>query len=154
MDSFYIEFTGVSRFGAQKAGKLVGRCILALFETLQPYHSPVTMLEDLRTLENKATCVWVILQCHQVGDEFDLVSYLGHPGVVKEMSLFMLTERVDPCEVEKLGKKAKKAEKEASEAKAKVVKLKDLITGLRCNFLSVRADFQALKSSKGHNTTA
>ena len=60
------------------------------------------MLEDLGTLENKAACIWAVLQCHQVGGEFDILAYRGHPAVVKEMSLFMLTECVDPCEMQKV----------------------------------------------------
>jgi hypothetical protein len=118
VDSFYIELTGVSGFAPIKAWALVGRCVAALFGGLQPYRSPVTMLEDLGTLENKAACVWAVLQCHQVGGEFDLVAYRGHPAVVKEMSLFMLTERVDPNKMEKLTLR---------EAKAEAIKARDSI---------------------------
>jgi hypothetical protein len=49
------------------------------------------MLEDLSTIDNKAACLWAVLQCHPVGKAFHLVKYRGHPAVVKEMSLFMLT---------------------------------------------------------------
>jgi hypothetical protein len=79
VDSFYIELTGVSGFAPNRAWALVGRCVAALFGALQPYQSPVTMLEDLGTLENKAACIWAVLQCHRVGRDFDLVAYRGHP---------------------------------------------------------------------------
>lgn len=79
---FYFKLTGVTGFGAKKAWGLVRRCVAALFGALQPYYSPITMLEDLSTLENKA-----VLQCHQVGGEFDKLAYHGHPTVVKETSL-------------------------------------------------------------------
>jgi hypothetical protein len=45
--------------------------------------------------------------------------------VVKETSLFMLSDCVDPSEVEWCSERAKKAEKEASNAKSEVTKLKD-----------------------------
>ena len=142
----------MSGFHIEKAWKLVGRCVSALFDALQPYRSPITMLEDLSTLENKAACIWAVLQCHRVGDKFDLVAYRGHPGVVKEMSMFMLTERVDPCEVEKLAAKAVKAEREASEAKAEVVKLKESFAAVNRDFKSMKQDFAALKASKQNRT--
>jgi hypothetical protein len=100
IDSFYVELIGVAGFNKEKAWKLVGRCVAALFACLEPFRSPVTMLEDLETLDNKAACLWAVLQCHRIVADFDLVNYRGHPAVVKEMSLFMLTERVDPSEIE------------------------------------------------------
>jgi hypothetical protein len=148
VDSFYIELTGVSGFAGDKAWALVGWCVAALFGALQPHRSPVTMLEDLGTLENKAACIWAVLQCHRVGGEFDLVAYRGHPAVVKEMSLFMLTERVDPGEMEKLSAKAKSAERDAAEAKAETLKAKAQIVDLNRDFKTLRAEFAALKAKK------
>jgi hypothetical protein len=72
VDSFYIELTGVSGFALSKAWALVGRCVAALFGALQPYRLPVTMLEDLGTLENKAACIWAVLQCHTIGGNLTL----------------------------------------------------------------------------------
>jgi hypothetical protein len=71
--SFYVELTGVAGFNKEKAWKLVGHCVAALFSTLQPYRSPVAMLEDMSTLDNKAACIWAVLQCHRVRINFDLV---------------------------------------------------------------------------------
>jgi hypothetical protein len=148
IDSFYVELTGVAGFNKEKAWKLVGRCVAALFAALEPYRSPVTMLEDLSTLENKASCLWAVLQCHRVGQAFDLVKYRGHPAVVKEMSLFMLTERVDPSEIEHCTDRSKKAEKEASDAKSEVAKLKDLVNSMNREFKSMQAEMKALKAKK------
>jgi hypothetical protein len=148
VDSFYIELTGVWGFAPAKAWALVGHCVAALFDALQPYRSPVTMLEDLGTLENKASCIWAVLQCHRVGGEFDLVAYRGHPAVVKEMSLFMLTERVDPNEMDKLTLRAQKAKKEASEAKAEANKAQDSIIILNRDFKTMKNEIAALKAKK------
>ena len=148
VDSFYIELTGVSGFAPNKAWALVGRCVAALFGALQPYPSPVTMLEDLGTLENKAACIWAVLQCHRIRGEFDLVAYRGHPAVIKEMSLFKLTERVDPNEMDKLTIRAQKAEKEAGEAKAEAIKAMDQIVVLNHDFKTMKAKFATLRAKK------
>jgi hypothetical protein len=65
----------MARFNNNKAWKLVGRCVAALFSLLEPYCSPVMMLEDMSTLDNKVACLWVILQWHRVRKSFDLVKY-------------------------------------------------------------------------------
>jgi hypothetical protein len=148
IDSFYVELTGVAGFNKEKAWKLVGRCVAALFACLEPFRSPVTMLEDLETLDNKAACLWAVLQCHRIVSDFDLVNYRGHPAVVKEMSLFMLTERVDPSEIEACTERSKKAEKEASDAKSEIAKLKDLYTSMKRELTTAQADVKVLKAKK------
>jgi hypothetical protein len=70
------------------------------------------------------------------------------PAVVKEMSLFMLAERVDPNEMNKLTTRAQKAEKEAREAKAESIKARDQIVVLNRDFKTMRAEFTALKAKK------
>ncbi len=64
VDSFYIELRNIAGFSPDKAWKLVGRCVATLFLSLQPYRSLVAMLEDMGTLDNKAACIWAVLQCH------------------------------------------------------------------------------------------
>eukprot|EP00978_Attheya_sp_CCMP212_P039946 scaffold212842_cov27-Attheya_sp.AAC.1 len=46
-------------------------------------------------------------QCHRVMKEFIAVGFRGHPEFVKEMSLFMLTQRVDPSQLVCLEDKVK-----------------------------------------------
>ena len=43
--------------------------------------------------------IWAVLQCHRVVAGFAAVQFRGHTSIVREMSLFMLTERVDPTEL-------------------------------------------------------
>jgi hypothetical protein len=148
IDSFYVELTGEAGFNKEKAWKLVGRCVAALFSALEPYRSPVTMLEDMSTLDNKAACLWAVLQCHRVGMAFDLVQYRGHPAVVKEMSLFMLTERVDPSALDVCALRAQRAEKEALDAKAEVAKMKDKVENWNRLFKTMENDIKVLKAKK------
>jgi hypothetical protein len=148
IDSFYIELTNVAGFSADKAWKLVGRCCASLFSVMQPYRAPIAMLPDLGPLESKAACLWAVLQSHRVARAFELVKYRGHPSVVKEMSLFMLTERVDPTTVATLSEKATSATKAAADANAEVLKLKDMVATLKRDFSNLKSDFAAVKKTK------
>jgi phage terminase Nu1 subunit (DNA packaging protein) len=64
------------------------------------------------------------------------------------MSLFMLTERVDPSEIEACTERSKKAEKEASDAKSEIAKLKDLYTSMKRELTTAQADVKVLKAKK------
>jgi hypothetical protein len=96
IDSFYIELTGVANFPKEKAWKLTGWCVAAVFTTMGSYHARVSRLDNLVDLENKSSCMWGVMQCHRVLLEFERGDYPGHPGVMMEMNLFLLIERIDP----------------------------------------------------------
>ena len=51
-------------------------------------------------------------------EEFILVGFKGFPFIVKQMSLFMVTERVDPSEIIGMMSKVTKAEAAADKANA------------------------------------
>jgi hypothetical protein len=148
IDSFYIELMNVAGFSPNKAWKLVGHCCATLFSAMQPYWAPVTMLPDLGPLESKAACMWALLLSHRVADLLKKVKYRGGSAVVKETSLFMLTERVDPSHVHTIAEKAKTAWSKAEEANAKVVKLKDVITTLKREFSNLESNFASVKRTK------
>jgi hypothetical protein len=59
----------------------------------------------MNRLETKAAYIWGVLQCHRVMQEYVNASYQSHPSFVKELSLFMLTERVDPSQLVTLSNK-------------------------------------------------
>jgi hypothetical protein len=103
--TFYIELTMVAKFPPSQAWALVGGCVAAVFALMDPYRARVALLGDPRRLHDKAAYIWAVLQCHRVMHEFILLNFRGHPSVVKEMSLFMLTERVDPSEMDSLARK-------------------------------------------------
>jgi hypothetical protein len=113
---------------------------------MQPYPAPVTMLLDPGPLEGKAACMWAVLQCHRVADMFKKVNYRGHPAVVKEMSLFMLTKRIDPSQVHTVAEKM--AWSKAEEANAEVIKLKDVIITLKRAFSNLKNGFASVKRTK------
>ena len=49
-------------------------------------------------------------------EKFILVAFKGHPAIVKQMSLFMATEQVDPSEILGTMNEVSKAKTEANEA--------------------------------------
>jgi hypothetical protein len=146
IDSFYIELTRLAAFNPVSAWQLVGRCVGALFSAMAPYRAPVTMLDEMDNWDARAACVWAVMQCHRVGWAFDLVKYRGHPAVVKEMSLFLLTERVDPSEITACTERSKKAEKDASELKSEMAKLKEVVNSLNREVKTAQGELKNLRN--------
>jgi hypothetical protein len=94
----------------------MGRCVGAVFVAQASARARVALLQDLGTLENKAQFNWAVLQCHVIVNRFVEVDFRGHPSIVKEMSLYMLTEGVDPSEISALRSKVESAEQAAAQA--------------------------------------
>jgi hypothetical protein len=59
------------------------------------FGSEVTLIEDPTPAQNKSAFIWSVFQSQRAMEEFIVVGFKGHPSIVKEMSLFMVTERVD-----------------------------------------------------------
>jgi hypothetical protein len=70
-------------------------------------------------------------QTNRVIDSFITVQFKSHPAIVKEISLFMVTERVDPKEVLDLSVKCSKAETDAAKAMADMKKLTEAHSELK-----------------------
>eukprot|EP00978_Attheya_sp_CCMP212_P025222 scaffold80789_cov41-Attheya_sp.AAC.2 len=99
IDAFYQELVHVSHFSPKTAFTLIGRSSNAIWAAMRPYRTRVALLGNMTTSHNKASYIWGVLQCYREMEEFIEVGFQGHPSFVKKMSLFMLTERVDPSQV-------------------------------------------------------
>eukprot|EP00978_Attheya_sp_CCMP212_P045215 scaffold337794_cov55-Attheya_sp.AAC.1 len=102
IDVFYQELVHVSHVSPKTAFTLIGRSSNAIWiwSAMRPYRTRVALLGNMTTSHNKVSYIWgVVLQCYRVMEEFIEVGFQGHPSFVKEMSLVMLTERVDPSQV-------------------------------------------------------
>jgi hypothetical protein len=148
IDDFHIDLVEVARFETSKAWILVGRCVAAVFEAMRPFRDRVKLLQDPTTLENKAAYLWAVLQCHRVMQEFILVKFRGHPAIVKEMTLFMLIERVDATELKSMTELLKKVEKIAEQANSASSKLTDQVNALKRTHDNLANDVKLLKSKK------
>ena len=107
IDSFFQDLTETAHFPKQKAWTLVGQCCGAIFDVMEPYRAVVSQLEDLNCLASRAKFLWCILQCHRVMQDFVSKDFRGHPQMVKQISLFMINERVDPVAFNKMEEKVK-----------------------------------------------
>ena len=101
-----------------------------MFDAQSPMRSNVGMLDDPGHLHTKAQYIWAVLQCHRVVTDFTSVQFRGHTAIVKELSLFMLTERVDPSEMLALETKVSVAENSAANAKKEVKTMETKVSGL------------------------
>jgi hypothetical protein len=99
IDEFYKQLTAEANFKAEPAWRLVGRCVAAVFDMMAYFRAKVALIEDPKPLENKSKIIWCALQCHMVMERFMAVKFQGHPVIVKEITMSMVTERVDPDEV-------------------------------------------------------
>ena len=97
IDSFFQQYlTETAHFEKQKAWMLVGQWCGSIFNAMEPYRAVVSKIEDLGVLSNKSQFLWCVLQCHRVMNDFICKELRGHPQMVKQISLFMINERVDP----------------------------------------------------------
>ena len=99
------KLVNVAKFSTGSAWKLIGRYGIAVFEAMRPYRATAAQLEHPETLEDQSALLWAVLQCHRIMQDFIAVGFEGHPAIVREMSLFMLTERVDPVQFKSLVEK-------------------------------------------------
>jgi chloramphenicol O-acetyltransferase len=148
IDDFHIDLVEVARFESAKAWQLVGQCVAAVFEAMRPYRDRVKLLQDPTTLENTAAYLWAVLQCHRVMQEFIMVKFRGHPAIVKEMTLFMLIERVDATELKNITDALKKVEKLADQASSATSKLTEQYNALKRNHDNLVNDVKLLKTKK------
>jgi hypothetical protein len=86
----------VAKFSPKTAWQLVGRCWAAVFEEMRPFRVSLKEVRDTSTAEAKASVIWGVLQQHRIMDEFIALKFEAHPAIVRELSLFIITERVDP----------------------------------------------------------
>jgi hypothetical protein len=161
IETFYKELTEISRFKAISAWGLVGRCVGAIFADQVRVRSTAALLEDTSTLRNKTAVIATILKCHEVYRVFEDVKFRAHPEIVKEMSLFMLTERVDPVEMISLRVEvcdavttATEAKKLANSYKEKFDKLTKELGELKTNVGNLKAPGKKRKNNNEGGTPA
>jgi hypothetical protein len=70
-----------------------------VFDSMAEVRAKVALIEDPKPLESKVKIIWCVLQCHMILQRFIIVRFQGHPVIVKEITMFMVTERVDTEEL-------------------------------------------------------
>ena len=147
IDKFYKELTTVSNFSPKTAHLLIGRSSHAIWTAMRPFRTRIAMLENLQTLDNKAAFIWGVLQCHRAMDEFISFKFQSHPAFVKEMSLFVLTERVDPTQIATVDATVASLRSTVNEMKSKTLHMEDKYGVLKRNYDNLVNDVKMLKQA-------
>jgi hypothetical protein len=146
IETFHNDLLYVAKFTKAKAWQLLGRTMGAVFEAMSGPRAEVARLADGQDLHSKASLIWAVLRCHRIMQQFIDVKFRGHPAIVKEMTLFMLTERVDPSEICKLLERVKEAEAKAAQALRTTLVLEKEVGSLKRNYDNLMNDVKQLKA--------
>jgi hypothetical protein len=138
INTFYQELNQLAKFPPKAAWLLVGRCVGAVFDARSVIRSNGGMLDDPGVLHTKTQFIWAVLQGHRVVTSFTVVQFRGHTAIGKELSLFMLTERVDPSELTTLAGKVTVAENAAVNAKKEVKTMEGKVASLGENYTTLK----------------
>jgi predicted nucleic acid-binding Zn-ribbon protein len=147
IDRFYQELTEVAKFPKGSAWLLVGRCVGAVFHEMASIRSRVSQLEEPQKLHAKSQMIWAMHQCHRVVASFSNVQFWGHTSILKEMNLFMLTERVDPTELVGILQRVRDAEAAAASAKSEFKKLSEKFVALATEVAGVKRQHNDLQNT-------
>jgi hypothetical protein len=154
IDKFYKELTTVSNFSPKTAFLLIGRSSNAIWTAMRPFRTKISLLPDLKSLDNKASFIWGILQCHRVMDEFIDFKFQSHPAFVKEMSLFVLTERVDPAQIASVDATVASLHKVIQDMKSKTNHMEEKFATLKRNYDNIVNDVKMIKQSSSSSSSA
>jgi hypothetical protein len=105
--------------------EVVGTYHGRVFEAMLGPKAEVAHLSDGQDLHSKASLIWAVLRCHRIMQQFVKVKFWGHPAIVKEITLFMLKEQVDPSEIGTMVEQVRKAGAKASQALKMALALKN-----------------------------
>jgi hypothetical protein len=96
MEDFYKDLTDVPNFSTDRAWLLVGCCVGALLRELNLVRSKISHLEETKSLDNKSQVILALMQCQVNIKETIELEFKSCPAITREISLFLLTEQVDP----------------------------------------------------------
>jgi hypothetical protein len=106
----------------------------------------IALIEDPKPLDNKAKIPWGVLQCHMIMQKFIVLRFQGHPIIVKEITMFMVTERVDPEELAHLQTRLATAEAAHAKTNMAMKKVEDNYNSLKRNLDNLITEFKPIKS--------
>jgi hypothetical protein len=138
----------VAKFSPKTAWQLVGRCWAAVFEEMRPFRASLKEVRDTSTAEAKASVIWGVLQQHRIMDEFIALKFEAHPAIVRELSLFIITERVDPQAIIRQGERLSAAEAMVTKLEKAVSSLLEATANNKRQHDNLANDLQQFKSQK------
>lgn len=152
IEAFYKELTTIASFPKVSAWKLIGRCLGGFFQSMVAIRSEVSMITEFQQIDRKAQMIWAVLRCHAVVEQFISVGFKGHTVMVQQMTLYMMTERVDPSQMGRLTTTVEVANKAVMDAMKTFKQMTDALDKLKTEVADnkrklndLKADIDALK---------
>jgi hypothetical protein len=99
VERFHTNLIKVAKYPEESAWRLIGRCLGGFFQTMVAVRSEASMLEETTSIDNKSQMIWTVFQCHAIVEQFIAVDFRGHTSMIQQMTLYIMTERVDPTEM-------------------------------------------------------
>eukprot|EP00546_Thalassionema_frauenfeldii_P012806 CAMPEP_0178915254 /NCGR_PEP_ID=MMETSP0786-20121207/11920_1 /TAXON_ID=186022 /ORGANISM="Thalassionema frauenfeldii, Strain CCMP 1798" /LENGTH=86 /DNA_ID=CAMNT_0020588335 /DNA_START=23 /DNA_END=279 /DNA_ORIENTATION=- len=78
--------------------------------------------------------IWAVLQCHHIMEEFLLLKFKSHSAIIKEITMFILTEQVDPDDVTQLKAEIKRLKEERNSPTKRLNTHMETFTELKRSF--------------------
>mmetsp|Transcript_22921 Transcript_22921/g.34751 ORF Transcript_22921/g.34751 Transcript_22921/m.34751 type:complete len:295 (+) Transcript_22921:845-1729(+) len=145
VDKFYTKLVNDAKFTPSGAWRLMGRCSSAIFWAMCPFRTKVERLNDLNLPPQKAAMIWAVFQCHRIMDEFKSLKFESHPAIIREISMFIITERVDPEQVVTLSLEINKVKTENKRLSLVVETLESGHTALKRDIGNLQNELDQLK---------
>jgi len=89
--------------------------------------------------------IWAVFQCHRIMDEFKVLKFESHPAIIREISMFIITERVDPEQVVSLTLEMQKLKAENKRLSGLVDTLESGSTAVKQDLGNLQNEFEQLK---------
>ena len=105
-------------------------------------------LHEMDLADSRAKYIWVVLQCHIVFRDFISIRFDLHPETVAKTSLFMLNQRVDPSQLEKLESRMDAVESSVNKIKGTVTQVENTVNELKRKLNDFNHQLQNLKNRK------
>ena len=92
--------------------------------------------------------MWEVFQQHRILDEFIALQFEAHPAIVRELSLFIITERVDPQEIIRQGDRLTVAENSIKTMTKTIAEMVTANVTQKRNLDNLTNDFKQYKIQK------
>ena len=126
---------------------LVGRFAATIFNEMLPFRSSAKLLNDPTTLMARTSVLWAVLQCHRVMQEFIQLRFNGHTAIVREMSFFMLTDRVSSEDVAEIKRKLDESEKHGVATTKRLKQTEDRLDKVEAKCAELKSEISALSNT-------
>lgn len=136
-----------AHFTEKMSWVLVGRFAATVFNEMLVHRADAKLISDPTTLMGRTTVLWAVLQCHRVMQEFIQLRFNGHTAIVREMSFFMLMDRVSSEDVAEVKRKLEESEKHGAATTKRLKQTEDRLDKVEAKCAELKSDIAALANT-------